>query len=425
MRVIVVGGGAAGMMAAIAAADQGAQVVLLEKMDQPGRKLRITGKGRCNLTNTASLTDFLTHIGPDSQWPRNCFAQLFNTQLIEFFEAHGVPLVEERGNRVYPRSGKSLDIFLALVNDLERRSNVIIHRNSAVKSLLLPDPDADSLLPRTLGVRMQDGTAHRGDAVIIATGGLSYPTTGSTGVGYRLAEEAGHHLVPPVPSLVSLVCAEPLPPELEGFVLKNVSLRITHPDGKKVYEGFGEMTFSDHALDGPLVLSASRLCSRLLHEGHELVAHLDLKPALDRDTLDRRLISDLNANGTRIFNDALRLWLPAEVIPLALKRMHIEYYKRLNQINGTERKRLLAFLKDCTFTLNGTGDYNTAVVTQGGVELKEINPKTMESRRVPGLYFAGEVLNLDADTGGYNLQIAFSTGFVAGRSAARPVEGNR
>ena len=425
MRVIVVGGGAAGMMAAIAAADQGAQVVLLEKMDQPGRKLRITGKGRCNLTNTAPLKDFLTHIGPDSQWPRNCFAQLFNTQLIEFFEAHGVPLVEERGNRVYPKSGKSLDIFLALVNDLERRSNVTIHRNSAVKSLLLPDPEADPLLPRTLGVRMQDGTAHRGDALIIATGGLSYPTTGSTGVGYRLAEEAGHHVVPQVPSLVSLVCTEPLPPELEGFVLKNVSLRITHPDGKKVYEGFGEMTFSDHALDGPLVLSASRLCSRLLHEGNELIAHLDFKPALDRDTLDHRLIHDLDANGTRIFNDALRLWLPAEVIPLALKRMHIEYYKRLNQINGAERKRLLQFLKDCTFTLTGTGDYNTAVVTQGGVELKEINPKTMESRRVPGLYFAGEVLNLDADTGGYNLQIAFSTGFVAGRSAAQPVEGNK
>lgn len=425
MNVIVVGGGAAGMMAAIAAADQGAQVVLLEKMDQPGRKLRITGKGRCNLTNTAPLKDFLTHVGPDSKWLRNCFAQMFNTQLMDFFEQRQVPLVEERGNRVYPKSGKSLDIFLALVNDLERRSNVTIYRNAAVKSLLLPDPDADPLLPRTLGVRMQDGTAHRGDAVIIATGGLSYPTTGSTGIGYRLAAEAGHTVIPQVPSLVSLTCNDPLPPELEGFVLKNVGLRVALPIGKTIYDGFGEMTFTDHGLDGPLVLSASRLCSRLLHEGNELIAHLDFKPALDRDTLDRRLIHDLDANGTRIFNDALRLWLPAEVIPLALKRMHIEYYKRLNQINGTERKRLLAFLKDCTFTLNGTDDYNTAVVTQGGVELKEINPKTMESRRVPGLYFAGEVLNLDADTGGYNLQIAFSTGFVAGRSAAQPVEGNR
>lgn len=424
MNVIVVGGGAAGMMAAIAAADQGAKVVLLEKMDQPGRKLRITGKGRCNLTNTAPLKDFLTHVGPDSRWLRNCFAQLFNTQLMDFFEQRQVPLVEERGSRVYPKSGKSLDIFLALINDLERRPNVTIHRNAAVKSLLLPDPAADPLLPRSIGVRMQDGTAHRGDAVVIATGGLSYPTTGSTGIGYRLAAEAGHTVVPQVPSLVSLTCTEPLPPELEGFVLKNVALRVTLPNGKTLYDGFGEMTFTPHGLDGPLVLSASRLCSRLLHEGVELIAHIDFKPALDRDTLDRRLIHDLDTNGTRIFNDALRLWLPAEVIPLALKRLHIEYYKRLNQINGTERKRLLAFLKDCTFTLNGTGDYNTAVVTQGGVEMKEINPKTMESRRVPGLYFAGEVLNLDADTGGYNLQIAFSTGFVAGRSAAQLVKGN-
>lgn len=407
-KVVIVGAGAAGMMAAIAAAEQGAQVVLVEKMDQAGRKLRITGKGRCNLTNTAVLKDFITHIGPDGRWLRNCFAQMFNTQLMDFFEQRGVPLVEERGSRVYPKSGKSLDIFLALINDLEERSNVEIRKNCAVKSLT----------EDRHGVRLQDGSTIRGDALIIATGGLSYPTTGSTGIGYRLAEESGHTVVPQVPSLVSLNCEEPIPAELEGFILKNVGLSITQPDGKKLYDNFGEMTFTHNGIDGPIVLSASRQVSRLLHNGQKLIAHIDLKPALDKEKLDHRLITDLNSNGTRLFNDALRLWLPTELVQLALDRCHIEYYKRLHQINAAERRRLLTFLKDVQFTLNGTGDYNTAVVTQGGVDTKEINPKTMESKLIPGLYFAGELLNLDADTGGYNLQIAFSTGFAAGKAAA-------
>lgn len=410
-KIIIIGAGAAGMMAAVAAAESGADVVLVEKMDQPGRKLRITGKGRCNLTNTAPLKDFITHIGPDGRWMRNSFAQMFNTQLMDFFEQRNVPLVEERGNRVFPKSGKSLDIFLALINDLERRSNVEIRKNCAVKSLT----------EDRHGVRLQDGTTLRGDALIIATGGLSYPTTGSTGIGYRLAEEAGHTVIPQVPSLVSLTCEEPIPQDLVGFVLKNVGLTITLPNGKKLYEGFGEMTFTPHGIDGPIVLSASRHVSRMLHEEQKLIAHIDLKPALDEEKLDRRLISDLDSNGTRIFNDALRLWLPAELIQLALTRLHIEYYKRLHQINGAERKRLLQFLKDVSFTLTGTGDYNTAVVTQGGVCTKEVNPKTMESKLVPDLYFAGEVLDLDADTGGFNLQIAFSTGYAAGRAAAQPV----
>lgn len=408
-NVVIVGAGAAGMMAAVAAASQGAQVVLLEKMDQPGRKLRITGKGRCNLTNTAPLKDFLSHIGPDTRWLRNCFALFSNVQLMEFFEQRQVPLVEERGGRIFPKSGKSLDIFLALINDLERRPNVTIRRNCAVKSLT----------EDFHGVRLQDGSTVRGDAVIIATGGLSYPTTGSTGIGYRLAADAHHTVVPQVPSLVSLRCQEEIPSDLQGFVLKNVGLTITRPDGKKLFDAFGEMTFGPDSLDGPIVLSASRQVSRLLNGGETLVAHIDLKPAVASETLDRRLIADLNSNGTRLFHDALRMWLPAEVIPLALKRLHIEYYKRLHQINAAERKRLLGLLKNLEFTLVGTGDYNTAIVTQGGVLTKEINPKTMESRLVPGLYFVGEVLDLDADTGGYNLQIAFSTGYAAGLAASQ------
>lgn len=412
--VIVVGAGAAGLMAATVAAEQGRQVVLLEKMDQPGRKLRITGKGRCNLTNTSTLKDFMTHVGSDARFLRNCFARFFNTELMDFFEQRGVPLTVERGNRVFPTSGKALDIFLALVEWLERNERVEMRKNSVVKSLVIVDEEDGSR--RIGGVRLLNGETIFAPKVIVATGGMSYPTTGSTGAGYQLAKEAGHTVVDTVPSLVPLVCEERLPEDLEAFTLKNVRLWVAPKEGKKLYDGFGELTFTSDGIGGPLALSASRMVSRVLHRGEKLVAHIDLKPAVEASELDRRLIGDLNGNGTRVLNDALRLWLPAEIIPLALKSMHIEYYKRLNQINAAERKRLLGFLKDCQLTLTGTRDYTEAVVTQGGVSLKEIDPKTMESKLVNGLHFAGEVLDLDGDTGGYNLQMAFSTGWAAGQA---------
>lgn len=399
-------------MAAVTAAERGKQVLLLEKMDQAGRKLRITGKGRCNLTNTAPLKDFLTHVGSDSRFLHNCFAQFYNEELMRFFEERGVRLTVERGNRVYPASGKALDIFLALVNGLEHNENVSIRKNCAVKSLVIVDGDEGRR--RIAGVRLQDGQTLMAHKVVLATGGLSYPTTGSTGAGYRMAQEAGHTVVDQVPVLVPLVAEEAIDPDLDGFTLKNVALRLTLANGKKLWEGFGEMTFTDDGIGGPIVMTASRECSRLLHSGQRLTAHIDLKPALDEEKLDKRLIADLDASGTRVFNDALRMWLPAELVNTALKTLHIEYYKRLNQINGAERKRLLRFLKDMTLTIVGTRDYDEAIVTQGGVSLKEVNPKTMESRLVEGLYLAGEVLDLDGDTGGYNLQIAFSTGRAAG-----------
>lgn len=407
--VIIIGGGAAGMMAALMAARRGKQVLLLEKMQQPGLKLRITGKGRCNLTNTATMKDFLTHVGQDSRFMRNSFSQFFNTQLMELFEELGVPLVVERGSRVYPKSGKSLDIFLALITELERMPNVEIRKGCRVEKLIIEDGKA-------CGVRLADGTSLRADKTVIATGGMSYPLTGSTGDGYRMAESAGHSLSPLRPALVNLKTDLKIPQELVNFALKNVKLTITRKDGKKLSEHFGEMTFTYDGIDGPIVLSASRVATGPLHDGEQLLAHLDLKPAIDEATLDKRLINDLNSNGTRIFNDALRLWLPAELVPLALQNLHIEYYKRLNQINGAERKRLLAFLKDFTFTLTGTGNFEEAIVTQGGVSLKEVNPKTMESKLVQNLYLVGEVLDLDADTGGYNLQLAFSTGYAAGNN---------
>lgn len=395
-------------MAAYVAAQRGLKVLLLEKMDQPGRKLRITGKGRCNLTNTAPLKDFLTHVGSDARFMRNSAAVFFNRELMDFFESLGVPLVVERGDRVYPRSGKSLDIFLAIISSLEAMPNVEIRKNTRVASLVVEDGAAK-------GVRCADGTVLHADSTIVATGGMSYPLTGSTGDGYRFAELCGHTVSQRFPALVRLDCDMKIPQELVAFVLKNVRLTLTDGNGRKLSEHFGEMTFTPTGIAGPIVLSASRAATGPLHRGKTVVAHLDLKPAVETATLDKRLINDLNSNGTRLFIDALRLWLPAELIPLALQNLHIEYYKRLNQINAEERKRLLSFLKDFTFRLSGTGGFDEAVVTQGGVSLKEVNPKTMESRLVKNLYFIGEVLDLDADTGGYNLQLAFTTGNAAGR----------
>ncbi len=410
--VIVVGGGAAGLMAACTAAERGKRVLLLEKMDQAGRKLRITGKGRCNLTNTNPLRDTLPHIGSSTAgttkkpgqtggvWLRNAYGRFFAPELMEWFERRGVELTVERGNRVYPASGKALDIFLALINELEGNPNVTIRKNVTVKSVETFEGQATAVI-------LERGERIACRHIILATGGLSYPTTGSTGAGYRICRELGHTIVEPVPSLVALKCQEKIPEELVGFQLKNVQLTVC---GKAF---FGEMTFANDGLAGPIVLSASRMASCTLHSGETLTASLDLKPALTPEQLDRRLLSDIDANGTRIFNDALRLWLPAELIPLALPQLHIEYYKRLHQITGEERRRLRDWLKGVRFTITGTHDWNEAVVTQGGVSLAEVNPKTMESRLVSGLYIVGELLDLDADTGGYNLQIAFSTGHAA------------
>lgn len=425
--VIVVGGGAAGLMAAVTASGRGRRVLLLEKMDQAGRKLRITGKGRCNLTNTASLRDTLPHIGSSTAgttrkpgqaggvWLRNAYGRFFNHELMQWFEEHGVPLVEERGGRVFPASGRSLDIFLALIGELEKSPNVTIRKNTTVKSIeVFKDTNASpDVIPQATGVVLQSGERIACRHIILATGGLSYPTTGSTGAGYRMATELGHSVVEPVPSLVALRCKETIPEEMVGFVLKNVQLSISAPQSTIFNSAVGEMTFTNDGLAGPLVLSASRMATRLLHEGLSLTAHLDLKPGLSPEQMDRRLLSDIDQNGTRIFNDALRLWLPAELIPLALKQLHIEYYKRLHQITGEERRRLGRWLKGVEFTITGTHDFNEAVVTQGGVSLAEVNPKTMESRLVNGLYIVGELLDLDADTGGYNLQIAFSTAHAA------------
>ena len=408
--IVIIGAGAAGLMAATIAAEKQQKILLVEKMDQAGRKLRITGKGRCNLTNTSPIKEFISHIGSDGRFMRNAFSMFFNNELMQFFEQKGVALNIERGSRVFPQSGKALDIFLALINGIERNKNITIVKNTSATELITSPAGI-------AGVVLSNGTTVAATKVILATGGKSYPLTGSTGEGYTLAKNVGHTIVDPVPSLAPLVCTEKIPDELIGFTLKNVSLTISDSNDKKICNFFGEMTFTPNGIGGPIVLSASRMVSRRLQNGEQLRATLDLKPALDHDVLDKKLIRELDENGTRILKDALRLWLPAEMIPLALQTMTIEHYKRLNQVSATDRKKILRMLKALPFTIVGTRGFDEAIVTQGGVSLKEVNPKTMESKLVKNLYITGELLDLDADTGGYNLQIAFSTGYAAGKAA--------
>lgn len=409
--LVIIGGGASGLMAAIAAAEKQQKILLVEKMEQAGRKLRITGKGRCNLTNTSPIKEFISHIGSDGRFMRNAFSLFFNSELMQFFEEKGVELNIERGSRVFPKSGKALDIFLALINTIERNKNITILKNTSATDLIV-SPDGIA------GVTINNGKNIdiAATKVILATGGKSYPLTGSTGDGYTLAKKVGHTIVEPVPSLVPLVCQEAIPDELIGFTLKNVSLTISDANDKKICNFFGEMTFTDNGIGGPIVLSASRIISRRLLAGEQLRATLDLKPALEHEVLDKKLIRELDENGSRILKDALRLWLPAEMIPLALQNMTIEHYKRLNQVSANDRKKIMRMLKAMPFTIVGTRGFDEAIVTQGGVSLKEVNPKTMESKLVKNLYITGELLDLDADTGGYNLQIAFSTGYAAGKA---------
>jgi predicted Rossmann fold flavoprotein len=320
-----------------------------------------------------------------------------------------VTLNIERGSRVFPQSGKALDIFLALINGIERNKNITILKNTSATELITSPAGI-------AGVVLSNGTTVAATKVILATGGKSYPLTGSTGDGYTLAQAVGHTIVEPVPSLVPLVCTEKIPDELIGFTLKNVSLTIADNNDKKICNFFGEMTFTDNGIGGPIVLSASRIISRRLQAGEQLRATLDLKPALEHEVLDKKLIRELDENGSRILKDALRLWLPAEMIPLALQTMTIEHYKRLNQVSANDRKKIMRMLKAMPFTIVGTRGFDEAIVTQGGVSLKEVNPKTLECKQHHGLYFCGEVLDIDGFCGGFNLQNCWSTGYIVAQS---------
>ncbi len=409
-RVVIVGGGAAGLMAAISAAENGADVLVLEKMPAPGRKILITGKGRCNFTNRCEIADFPKFFPNNGAFLYSALRAFDNQDLIDYLAAHGVPSKVERGGRLFPVSDKAADVVDALVKTA-RQAGVRIQTSRPVQSVRVADG-------RVSGVVAGLETVPA-DAVILATGGLSYPGTGSTGDGYRLAKELGHSVTPLAPALVPLEVAESWIGELQGLSLKNVSA-LVRINGRKVDSDFGELMFTHFGLSGPIILSLSQAASRALKQTPrpEIVVSVNLKPALTPETLDKRLQRDFTAFARKQFKNSLGELLPAKLIPVVIRLSGIAPEKPVHQISRDERRQLVELLQNLCFTIRGTRPVAEAVVTAGGVAVKEIQPKTMESRLVGGLYFAGEILDVDGYTGGFNLQAAFSTGCVAGRAAA-------
>lgn len=416
-RILVAGGGAAGMMAAIFAAKAGCEVILLEKNEKTGKKLYITGKGRCNLTNACEKEEFFDHMISNGKFLYSAFYQMDNQRVMEFFEQAGLKLKQERGGRVFPVSDHSSDVIAALNRQMEHW-HVQVHLNTPVKGLLTRKEEDGT--GRILGVKLEDGREILADAVIVATGGKSYEATGSTGDGYGFARNAGHTVKEIRPALVPFTVQEEWCRQMQGLALKNVSV-LLQKDKKKIYEGFGEMLFTHFGVSGPLILSASSYyVKKYEHVPVQLL--IDLKPALSKEQLDKRLIRDLEENKNRQFKNALDGLLPARLIPVIVGQSGISPEKKAGEVTRAERSALGEALKGLCLTVTGTRGFQEAIITQGGVNVKEINPSTMESKLVGGLYFAGEVLDVDAVTGGFNLQAAWSTGALAGTSAATKKE---
>ena len=406
-RVAVIGAGAAGMMAAITAAEAGAEVALFERNDRVGKKLRITGKGRCNVTNNCDNNEFLTNVPTNPRFLYASLSRFSTADTMAFFEEAGVPLKTERGKRVFPISDRAADIVSAMEKKCREAGVTIVHRR--VRGLLIEEG-------RICGLRYGE-SEESFDAVIVCTGGRSYSMTGSDGDGYRFATEAGHTVTPLHPSLVPLVAQGKLCASLQGLSLKNVSLSIKLvQSGKSIYEDFGEMLFTHYGLTGPLVLSASAHLSDITPGKYEAV--IDLKPALDEKTLDARILSDFSKYQNRDLINALDDLLPQKMIAPYIGLCGVDPRKKVNSITREEREKMVQVLKGIRVPLVGFRPIEEAIVTRGGVSVKEVDPKTMQSKLVEGLYFAGEVLDVDAYTGGFNLQIAFSTATVAGTSAA-------
>ena len=404
-RMIVIGGGAAGMLAAIIAARNGKQVTLLEKNDKLGKKLFITGKGRCNLTNACDMEDLFRNIVTNHKFLYSSLYGFDNHTTMDFFEELGVHLKIERGNRVFPESDHSSDVIRVLEQEL-RKQKVQVKLRTEVKEISV----CDSVIQ---GVVLSDGSKLNGDKVIVATGGLSYSSTGSTGDGYRFAKTAGHTIQPCSPSLVPMETEETWCKEIMGLTLKNVSVTL-NSGKKKIYEGFGEMLFTHFGVSGPLILSASAYTGKYLKD--PLLLKIDLKPALSEAQLDERLQRDFFRYQNRQLQNAMDDLLPKKLIPIVIACSQISPDKKVNIITREERLQLVQTLKGLPLHISGFRDYKEAIITRGGVNVKEINPQTMESKLVKGLYFAGEVLDVDALTGGFNLQIAWSTGYAAGNS---------
>ena len=404
-KVLVVGGGAAGMFAAIFAAYNGNEVHIFEKNEKLGKKLFITGKGRCNITNASDMETLFNSVITNSKFLYSSFYGYTNQDVIDFFERIGVRTKIERGNRVFPESDHSSDVIIGLTKELQQLG-VEIHLHTAVKKIVGKE--------RFEYLELANGQKVKGDACIVATGGFSYQTTGSTGDGYKFAKELGHQVTEILPALVPLTIKEWYAKELQGLSLRNVNAAI-YDGKKKLYDDFGEMLFTHFGVSGPLMLSASSYIGKKLQE-KELKLVIDLKPALTVEQLDQRVLRDFEENMNKQFKNAIGKLFPTKLIPIMLELSGIDPDKKVNLISKEERQQFVSLIKNFTMTITGLRDFNEAIITQGGVKVKEINPSTMESKIVKGLYFAGEVLDLDALTGGFNLQIAWSTGYAAGSS---------
>ena len=402
-RVVIIGGGPAGMMAGGTAGSRGLEVFLIEKNRTLGKKLLLTGKGRCNFTNDTDLQGLIDNIPVNGRFLYSAFSKFSSRDLIKFFNNLGVRTKVERGGRVFPESDRAEDILKALERYIRDNSVRIIQ--GEVKRVLKEDS-------RVLGVILSDGRFISSNSVIIATGGLSYPQTGSTGDGYRFARELGHSIVPPKPSLVPLEIEESWVSDLQGLTLKNVSIRVFDQFGREVYTDLGEMLFTHFGISGPIVLSASSHMRDIDKNRYRVV--IDLKPGLTEEALDRRIQRDFEKYSRRYFVNSLGELLPRSLIPVVVELSGIPRDKYVNQISREERRILVKLLKGLDLTVSRFRPIEEAIVTSGGVNVNEINPSTMESKLVKGLFFAGEVIDVDGYTGGFNLQIAFSTGYVAG-----------
>lgn len=409
-RIIVVGGGAAGLMASGAAAENYGDVLLLERNDKVGRKIMITGKGRCNVTNnTDDINELISNIPGNGRFLYSAFSSFDSTDTMNFFEDYGVPLKVERGKRVFPVSDKSVDIVDAL-NTFITDSGVK-RKQERVTELIISNGEVK-------GVKCESGKTYGADKVIIATGGMSYPSTGSTGDGYSLAESAGHTVTELRPSLSALKCREGFCSDCMGLSLKNVAIRVTDTKRKKeIYSDFGEMLFTHFGVSGPMILSASANMREMEKARYEIF--IDMKPALSAEKLEARVLRDFSENTNKSIANVLPALLPKSIIPAVLKLSGIKASEKVNQITKESRKKLVDTVKNLKLTVLDFYDISAAVITAGGIKTGEINPKTMESKLVKGLYFAGEIIDCDGYTGGFNLQIAFSTGYLAGISASK------
>lgn len=403
---IVIGGGAAGMMAAYAAAECGHKVVLLEQNEKLGKKLYITGKGRCNVTNACGQDKLFENIVSNPKFLYSAFYDFDNKRMMELLERAGCPLKIERGERVFPVSDHSSDVIAAFERLLGQK-DVAVYLKTAVREVTVEDGVAK-------GVILNNGERLPCDAVVLATGGLSYPTTGATGDGYRMAKMLGHTVKECVPALVPMEIQEPWCSALQGLSLKNVMLTM-YCGTKKIWQGFGEMLFTHFGVSGPLVLSASSYYAKC-KDKRQVTVTVDLKPALTAEQLDKRILRDFEQNLNKQFKNVIGGLYPAKLIPVMIELSGIDGDKKIHEITRQERGRLAGITKGLTMQVTGLRNYNEAIITQGGVTVKEVNPSTMESKLVKGLYFAGELLDLDAVTGGFNLQIAWSTGHLAGSS---------